>query len=152
MKSSRQPFATRKIILVGPNQRDLAIAAIGNAPIDPLRPLEVVIREEVKARGLDQNGLYWLRLGEIADQAWLRGRQYSKEVWHHYAGQNIMPEEITTKDGEVRSKWEDSPDGKPTVISTTRLEKRCFADYTTAVEAFGAGLGVQFSANPREKS
>ena len=149
MKSDRPTFATRKIILVGEAQKALIIAAISNAPIDPLRPLEVLLREEVKARGLDQNGLYWKRLGEIAEQAWFGGRQYSKEVWHEYAGRNIMPEQITTKTGEVRSKWEQSPDGKPCVISTTQLERRCFADYTTAVEAFGSGLGVQFSVNPK---
>ena len=146
----REKFQTRKILLLGPNQRSLAVAAVQNAPIDPDRPLEVLIREEVRARPLEMNGLYWLRLGEIAAQAWFDGRQYSKEVWHEYAGRHLMPEEITTKDGEVRSKWEASPDGKPIVISTTKLEKRCFAEYCTAVEAFGAGLGVQFSANPRE--
>jgi len=110
----------------------------------------VVIREPVKVRGLDQNGLYWLRLGEIAEQAWFGGRQYSKEVWHHYCGINIMPEKVTTKDGEVRSKWIEVPSGDPIVISTTQLERRCFAEYTAAVEAFGAGLGVQFHATPRE--
>ena len=61
-----------------------------------------------------------------------------------------MPEKVTTKDGEVRSKWIEVPSGDPIVISTAQLERRCFAEYTTAVEAFGAGLGVQFHATPRE--
>ena len=61
-----------------------------------------------------------------------------------------MPETIVTKDGETRSKWEEVPDGDAVVISTTKLERRCFAEYPTAVEAFGASLGVQFSANPNE--
>ena len=142
----REKYTTRSIILLGDPQKEIACAAIHNAPTG----LEVVIREPVKVRGLDQNGLYWLRLGEIAEQAWLGGRQYSKEVWHHYAGINLMPEKVTTKDGEVRSKWIEVPSGDPIVISTTQLERRCFAEYTTAVEAFGAGLGVQFSANPNE--
>ena len=144
--SRREKFKTRSITLTGDQQREIARAAILNAPDG----VEVVIRDPVKARGLDANGYYWLRLGEIAEQAWLVGRQYSKEVWHHYAGQNLMPEQVTTKDGEVRSKWIEVPSGDPIVISTTRLERRCFADYTTAVEAFGASLGVQFSANPNE--
>lgn len=142
----REKYKTRSIILLGDPQKEIACAAIHNAPTD----LEVVIREPVKVRGLDQNGLYWLRLGEIAEQAWFGGRQYSKEVWHHYCGINIIPEKVTTKDGEVRSKWIEVPSGDPIVISTTQLERRCFAEYTTAVEAFGASLGVQFSANPRE--
>ena len=142
----REKYTTRSIILLGDPQKEIACAAIHNAPTG----LEVVIREPVKVRGLDQNGLYWLRLGEIAEQAWLGGRQYSKEVWHHYAGINLMPEQITTKDGETQSKWVEVPSGNPIVISTTQLERKCFAEYTTIVEAFGASLGVQFSVNPRE--
>lgn len=142
----RDKYRTRSIILLADQQREIACAAVRNAPDG----VEVVIREPVKARGLDQNGLYWLRLGEIADQAWLGGRQYIKEVWHHYAGINIMPEQIVTRDGETRSKWVEVPSGDPIVISTTALERRCFAEYTTAVEAFGAQMGVMFSANPRE--
>ena len=140
----REKYKTRSIILLGDQQKGIACAAIRNAPDG----LEVVIREPVKARGLDANGYYWLRLGEISDQAWFSARQYSKEVWHHYAGINLMPEQVTTKDGEVRSKWIEVPSGDPIVISTTQLERRCFAEYTTAVEAFGASLGVMFSENP----
>ncbi|MDB5822207.1 MAG: hypothetical protein JWR21_911 [Herminiimonas sp.] len=147
---TRQKFTTRTITLVSAVQIDTALAVIPNLPIDAKRPLELVIREQVKVRGLDANGYYWLRLGEIAEQAWFHGRQFSKEVWHEYCRQNLMPESITTKDGEVRSKWLESPDGSPVVISTTLLERGCFAEYTTAVEAFGGSLGVMFSANPNE--
>ena len=144
--TKREKYKTRNIILLGNEQCQIACAAIHNAPAG----VEVVIREPVKVRGLDQNGLYWLRLGEIADQAWLGGRQYSKEVWHHYCGIHIMSEQVVTKDGETRSKWEEVPDGDAVAISTTKLERSCFAEYTEAVTAFGAGLGVMFSANPNE--
>lgn len=139
-------YRKRTIVIKSDQQKELACAAVRNAPAG----VEVVIREPVRVRGLDANGYYWMRLGEISEQAWLGGRQYSKEVWHHYAGINLMPEEVTTKGGEIRSKWVEVPSGDPIVISTTQLERRCFAEYTTAVEAFGASLGVQFSANPRE--
>jgi len=148
---TRPTYAPRKIRLAGELQREVALAMIRNAPLDPERPLELVLREESKARGLDQNGLYWLRLGEIAEQAWQGGKQYNSDVWHEYARRNLMSETITTKTGEVRSKWIELPDGTPTVISTTQLERKCFAEYTTIVEAFGAGLGVAFSVNPRER-
>jgi hypothetical protein len=147
----RTPFQPRKIRLVGEVQRETALAMLKNAPLDAERPLEVMLREEPKARGLDQNGLYWLRLGEIADQAWLDGRQFNSDTWHEYARRKLMPETVTTKSGEVRSKWIELPDGELTVISTTQLERRCFAEYTTIVEAFGAGLGVVYSVNPRER-
>ena len=141
-------YSARSIILTGEQQRELACAAIRNAP----EGVECLLREPVKARGLDQNGLYFLRVGEIADQAWFGNprQQFGKDTWHIYLRMNVMAEEITTKDGEKRSKWEEVPDGDAVVISTTKLERRCFAEYTTAVEAFGASLGVQFSANPNE--
>lgn len=142
----RQKFPTRQIMLRTVQQRGIVMALLPNLPLDEANPLEIVIREPVKARGMDQNGYYFMRIGEIAEQAWIDGRQFSKDAWHEYAKKNIMPEEIVTKDGEVRSKWEQTPDGDMTVISTTRLERGCFAEYTNSVEAFGATLGVMFSA------
>ena len=143
----RQKFPTRQILLRSDTQLAIVMALLPNLPLDEQEPLEVIIREPVKARGLDQNGYYFMRIGELAGQAWIDGKQFSKDAWHEYAKKNIMPEEITTKDGEVRSKWEPTPDGDMSVISTTRLERGCFADYTNAVEAFGASLGVMFSAD-----
>lgn len=142
----RQKFQTREFLLRSDIQVATLLALIPHLPLDADHPLSVRIGEQIKVRGLDQNGYYFMRIGEIAEQAWIDGKQFSKEAWHEYAKKNIMPEEIITKDGEVRSKWEPTPDGDMSVISTTRLEKGCFAEYTTAVEAFGAGLGVMFSA------
>ena len=148
---SRPKFATRQFFLRTDTQTATLLALIPHLPLDQDNPLEVVIREPVKARGMDQNGYYFMRIGELAGQAWIDGKQFSKDAWHEYAKKNIMPEEITTKDGEVRSKWEPTPDGDMSVISTTRLERGCFADYTNAVEAFGASLGVMFSASRDER-
>lgn len=142
---TRDKYQTRTIRLTGQTRLQTARAILDNVPLDPEHPLEMVVREEVKKRGLDQNGYYFMRIGEMAEQAWVLGQRYSKEAWHEYAKKNIMPEEIITKDGEVRSKWEPTPDGGMAVISTAQLERGCFAEYTTAVEAYGAGLGVQFS-------
>jgi hypothetical protein len=148
---TRDKFTTRTILLKSELQRNTLLSLIPNLPLDAEKPLQVIVREEVKARGLDANGYYWLRIGEIASQAWFEGKQFSKEVWHIYLGKHHMPEMITTKDGEARSKWVESPDGSMVVISTTQLERGCFAAYTEIVEAFGASLGVQFSANPNER-
>lgn len=145
--ADRQKFQTCKIRLVGNQQLNAALARLQHVPIDPEKPLEVIIREEVKGRGLDANAYYWMRLTEIADQAWFCGKQYSKEVWHEYCRQNILPAKITTKDGEHRSKFVECPAGDPVIISTTQLERKCFAEYTEAVQAFGATLGVRFSAD-----
>ena len=146
----RDKFNTRRFRLVGKEQVEAARTVLGNLPIDADAPIEVVIQEAVKGRGLDANAYYWKRLTEIADQAWVEGRQYSKEVWHEYARQNLMPETVITKDGAEISKWLPSPDGRPVVISTTQLERKCFAQYTEIVESYGASMGVMFSAHPNE--
>ena len=148
---TRPKFTTRKVLLRTWEQVRLLVNLIPNLPIDSENPLEIIIREPVKVRGLDQNGYYFMRLGEIAEQAWIEGRQYSKDAWHEYARKNIMPEQVTTKNGDVISKWIETPDGGCAVISTTLLEKGCFAEYTNAVEAFGASLGVMFSASRDER-
>lgn len=148
-KLKRPQFQTRKILVIGTDQRDLAVAMIRNLPIDPHCPLEVRVGEQIKVRGLDANAYYWMRLTEIAEQAWFDGKQYAKEVWHEYCRQKIMQEFVTIKSGERVHKWVESPTGNAVVISTTQLEKKCFADYVTACEAFGTGLGVMFSENPR---
>jgi hypothetical protein len=140
----RPAFQTRQILLRSQQQLDTLLFLIPNLPLDADKPLEVIIREQVKQRGLSQNALYWMRLHEIAEQGWFQGKLYSSDVWHEYSKKHIMPEEIITKDGEIMSKWVESPDGSRVVISTTQLAKACFAEYTEMVEAFGAGLGVRF--------
>lgn len=119
-----------------------AIAMLRNVPIDPSKPLQLLVREEPKKRSNPQNALYWSILGDIAEQAWLEGRQYSTDIWHEFCRRNVMEEQIETADGVRRSKWIDMPDGTGTVISTTALSQKSFGDYITAVEAFGANLGV----------
>lgn len=146
----REKFAERKYRLESQDVVDRVKQQLPHVPIDPVRPLELIIREAVDARKLAQNNYMWLRLGEIAEQAYFNQRRYAADVWHEHCRREIMPETITTKDGTVRSKWIELPHGGTTIISTTQLEKKCFADYMTAIEAFGASLGVRFSANPRD--
>jgi len=149
----RHKFDTRRILITSNLSIDSACALIRNLPVDPIKPLEITIGEPKRARSLDANGLMWLRLGEIAEQGWIQGKQYNADVWHQYCRRNIMANEITLKDGTVRSKWLESPDGVMETVSTTQLEKTCFSEYIAAIESFGAQeLGVHFSANPRHAS
>lgn len=131
------------------------MAAISNMPIDPLRPLEVIVREVQRQRHSEQNSYYWLRLNEIAEQAWLDGRQFCAETWHEYFKRSLLVEDLPAPEpGTVRDgyrKWDYDPSGERVLIgSTTMLTIRGFAAYTEAVEAFGCSLGVEFSANPME--
>lgn len=146
----REKFAERKFLLSDADVLTRAQALLSNVPVDPIRPLEMVIREKVDARRAEANSYYWLRLGEIADQAYFQGRKYAADVWHEYSRRHLMPNEVTLKNGTVRTKWIEVPRGEPAIVSTTDLEKKCFSEYVQAVEAFGASLGVKFSANPRE--
>ena len=159
-KMNREQFKTRKIRLVGKPQIDLLLSLIPNLPIDAEKPLEVVIREEVKARKQDQNSLYWAgHLKDISEQAYVNGRTYSPEVWHEHLKGLFLPEkfdslehrEMMVKDGY--KKWDMSPSGRRILVgSTTDLTVKGFALYLQQVEAFGANLGVMFGVRESDFS
>lgn len=149
----RQPFATRTIRLVGPMQRDTVMALVPHLPLGADRPLEVVIREQVKARKPDQNSLMWAGpLRDIAEQAYINGRSYSAEVWHEHYKRLHLPEEFDAEQcKEGYRKWDYTPAGERVLIgSTTDLTVRGFALYLQQVEADGANMGVQFHASERQ--
>lgn len=97
------------------------------------KPIAVELREHKAKRSGEQNKRYWALLAEIADNAWLEGRQYSKEAWHAYfAAQFIGSEEM--------------PGGGMTAISTTTLNTEEFAAYSTRIEVYAAQeLGIEFT-------
>lgn len=145
----RQKFQTREFLLRSEIQVATLLALIPHLPLDADHPLSVRIGEQVKVRGLDANARMWAGpLTDIAAQAWVAGRQYSAEVWHHQFKTGFLPEEYDpelTKEGY--RKWDYTPAGDRVLVgSTTQLTKRGFAQYLEQVEAFGAGLGVMFSA------
>jgi hypothetical protein len=142
-------YKTRVIYLAGDMQKETAMLAIKNAPVDMAMPLEVVIRPRQPLRKPDQNALMWSGpLKDIAEQAWVNGRTYSAEVWHEHFKRDFLPEEYIegiTKEGY--RKWDISPSGDRVLVGSTKdLTKKGFSDYLEQVYAFGAGLGVQFSA------
>lgn len=153
--SKRTKFATRNIRLAGAEQLRTAMALLPHVPLDAERPLELVIREEPKARKLDQNSLMWVGpLANIAEQAWLQNRQFSAEVWHHFYKTVFLPEEFDAERcKEGYRKWDFTPSGERVLVgSTTQLTIKGFAEYLTQIEAHGASLGVQFTASPRREA
>jgi len=154
---NREPFTTRRILLVGEQQRAGAIATLTHAPLDDASPLEFLVREQVKTRKLSANAAMWAGpLKDIAEQAYLAGRKYSAEVWAHFFKREFLPEdEPRPDDGLVKDgyqKWDFAPDGERILVgSTTQLTVRGFALYLQQIEAFGASLGVMYSANPKER-
>lgn len=150
----RHAYPERKVLLHTEAARQTAIAAIGHAPIDAERPIEVVIRERPKQRKPDQNALMWAgSLKDIAEQGYVNGRTYSASVWHEYFKAEFLPEEYDPErcKSETYQKWDFNPAGVPVLVgSTTDLTPKGFAEYLTQVEAYGAvELGVRFHANPK---
>lgn len=150
----REKFPSRKILLRSETQRHAAHAMIDSMPIDEKTPVEVIGREEVKTRKLDQNALMWVGpLADIAEQAYHNGRTYSAELWHETYKRLYLPEEYDPdlcKEGYV--KWAYTPSGDRICVgSTTDLTVRGFAQYLTQIQADGASMGVVFHVNPRER-
>ena len=151
---NRPQYQKRHILLVGGMQKETAIQLIKNAPIDPINPIEFVIREAVKVRKDTQNALMWTSaLKDISEQAWLDGKQYSVDIWHEYCKEQFLPnehQEGITKEGY--KKYDYMPDGSRAMVgSTTQLTVKGFSDYITQVYALGGELGVLFRANPNER-
>lgn len=152
-RSKRPKAEPRRILLSGERQREEAMKALRAAPLDAIRPLECLIREEPKKRGLDQNALMWAGpLRDIAEQAVIEGRRYSDVIWHHQLKKELLPEEFDPElCREGYRKWDYDLDGEKVLVgSTTQLTVRGMAFYIEQVHAFGANLGVRFHANPNE--
>ncbi|MEN6540875.1 MAG: recombination protein NinB [Mizugakiibacter sp.] len=144
-------FPTRIIDIKGDQQRDTICTLARNVP----NGVQVVFREPVKVRKLDQNALMWVGpLKDIAEQVWLDGRQFSAEVWHEHFKRLYLPEEgdpdlaELVKDHETWRKWDVTPSGDRVCVgSTTRLTVKGFSVYLEQVYAFGAQQGVMFRAS-----
>ena len=152
--SGRQKYVTSVIRLVGPLQLQTAIAKLQNAPLDEARPIEVVIREEQKARPPDANSRMWAGpLRDIAEQAWVNGRQFSNVVWHEHFKREYLPEDDDPALSELAKdgyrKWDIDPAGNRVLVgSTTQLTRKGFSIYLEHITAFGANLGVMFHEAP----
>jgi len=146
-------FETRTILLRSPLQRETLIALIPNLPLDEHKPLMVTIEAYKEKRKQDANAAYWAGpLRDIAQQAWIDGRQFSAEVLHEYMKEQFLPDDyIEDECLKGYRKYEFDPAGNRKLVgSTTMLTKKGFAMFMEQVEAFGASMGVQFSANPNE--
>lgn len=157
--TARQKFIPSTIVLLDDARVQLAHAALDNAPLDADKPLEMIIREQVKTRKLDQQALMWVGpLADIANQAWIKKRRYSAKVWHEEFKIEFLPEgdELNlhelVKNPFVYQKWDYTPKGDRVLIgSTTDLTVKGFAQYLDEVYAYGANLGVLFSAPIKRK-
>lgn len=141
------------IKLVGKPQVDRLKQIAENLPVG--QEIECVFRKEQKVRGMDANARMWVGpLKDIAEQAWVNGRQFSAEVWHEHFKRQYLPEDNDTEihllAKECYRKWDFDPAGNRVLIgSTTQLLKRGFALYLQQMEADGAQMGVMFHEAPQ---
>ena len=100
-------------------------------------PLRVIVTEEEMDR-LDEQIKYYFGplMKQITEQAWVAGRQYSKEVWHEHFAKLFLPAtELVLPDGEIVVKRGSIARGKISLRGMTAFLKE--------VEAYaGAELGV----------
>lgn len=98
------------------------------------RPLSITVKEHGATRSNSQNRLYWQRLNEIHEQAWIKGKRFSAEAWHEFFKTKFIG-------------FEETPDDKQFGISTTTLSVSEFHDYMESVAAYAANeLGVNLTA------
>lgn len=104
---------------------------------DAGKPLAVSITEAKSKRSTAQNARYWALVTEIADQAWVDGKQFSKEAWHELLARRFgVCKEITLPDGEIVLVRE----------STGDMDVATFTAFMTRVEVFAAqDLGLELS-------
>jgi hypothetical protein len=95
------------------------------------RPLAVHVTEHKAKRSTEQNRLLWATLNQIAEGAWLGGRQFSADSWHEFYKRKFIG-------------CEELPDGSQVGISTTTLSVGEFSDYIERIRQHAATeLGIE---------
>lgn len=80
-KMKREKYPTRKVRLIGANQKENAMQVLRNAPLDHEKPLEVIIREEKCKRTLEQSAKFHAMCGDVANQKQWVGKKLSLDQW-----------------------------------------------------------------------
>jgi hypothetical protein len=130
----------KTIVLRGDQQAQSLWAFLKNnwrAMADAGKPLAVSITEAKSKRSTDQNRRYWALVTDIAEQAWVDGKQFSKEAWHELLARQFgVCKEVTLPDGEIVLVRE----------STGDMDVATFGAYMTKIEVFAAqDLGLELN-------
>lgn len=131
----------REFTLSGTHVWSALVALVkANAPVFAERgePLRIIVTSEERKRNAEQNRFYWgVVLRDIAEQAWIEGRQFDKDTWHEYFARKFgICEDVTLPDGEIIARRK----------STTAMSVHEFSEYLNQIQAHAAGgLGVEFA-------
>ncbi|MEB2501399.1 recombination protein NinB, partial [Burkholderia cenocepacia] len=69
------------------------IKAVAGPAAKSGRPIVVEIGEYQAKRSTQANARYWALLEEISGQAYVDGKQFSREAWHTYFREQYAPKE-----------------------------------------------------------
>jgi hypothetical protein len=110
------------------------IRANWRACLEAGEPLRIEVTQRGDKRSVEQNIRLHALLREIAEQAWINGRQYDMETWkEHFRRSYIGTEEINLPDGTRIERG----------ISTTTLSVSEFASLMDRIEQYASEqLGV----------
>jgi hypothetical protein len=111
-----------------------------NAPVfaEKGEPLRVIVTSEERKRNGEQNRFYWgVVLRDIAEQAWVEGKQFDKDTWHEFFARKFgVCEDVTLPDGEIIVRRK----------STTQMSVGEFSEFLNQIQAYAAReLGVEFA-------
>lgn len=151
-----QKIPTRIIIIQGETQVDTLQRLIPNLPRDGT--VQVTIGPVKTQRKQSKNDAMWAGiLRDMAEQAFIRGRRYDDKTWHELFKAEYLPENhdpelhLKVVNPEAYQKWVETPTGKRILKGSTKdLTDYGMNIYMHQIEAFGASLGVQFSAPPSQ--
>jgi NinB protein len=94
------------------------------------KPLVCHIFPESSKRSLEQNRYYWRLLTDIADNAWVFGRQFHKDAWHEEFRMTFLPK-LETPTGYC-------------AVSTASLSVKDMAEYISKIEVYACEtLGLE---------
>lgn len=109
---------------------------------DAGRPLRVILTDEDADRLDEQIAFYFgVVVKATTEQAWVAGRQYSKQSWHEYFAEMFLPLiEVELPNGQLITRRQSIARGK--------IGVRAMAKFTEEVEAYVASeLGVMLPAS-----
>lgn len=91
--------------------------------------LQITVALKKSRRTIEQNKRLWALYGELSQNAWVNGQQFSPDIWHEYLkGYFLGYNETVLPNGEVLK----------TPISTTTLNTAEMTDYQNKIQAYGA--------------
>ena len=140
----RNKFEQEVYYLDGPESETKILNRLLELPMDSEKPLQIVFREAVNIRSLDQNKLYHATVKGITEQVVVDGRRYDKPTWEYYMKQAFLPEfadeKLTKSDYK---KWTYLPTGDRVLCgSTTELTTVGMSNFLDEVIKFSLENGV----------